>query len=88
MMPLSPRSARAEGPASDKYEDYRESGDRIAVKTQSARTHDLIPGLTQLLDPRTSVAVKLSRDRATGYLSDSYKLVQKSTGVASGVFLR
>lgn len=33
---LTPRPGRAEGSISYKYEDYRESGDRIAVKTQGA----------------------------------------------------
>lgn len=36
---------------------------------------DLIVGLTQLLDPATSVTANVSWGRATGYLSDPYKLV-------------
>lgn len=65
--------------------------DDVKVFYQTAwekkRTHDLILGLTQLLDPHTSVAINLSWDRATGYLSDPYKLVQKSTEVSPGIFL-
>jgi hypothetical protein len=51
------------------------------------RTNDVIAGVTQLLDPRTFVAFDLSWGRANGYLSDPYKLVQKSVQVAPGVFL-
>ena len=51
------------------------------------RTSDVIVGVNQLLDPRTSVTFDLTWDHATGYLSDPYKLVQKSVEVAPGVFL-
>jgi hypothetical protein len=43
--------------------------------------------VTQLLDPRTSVTANLSWDHTSGYLSDPYKLVQKSIEVAPSVFL-
>lgn len=51
------------------------------------RTHDLIVGVTQLLDPQTSVTLNLSWGRQRGYLSDPYKLVQKNTEIVTGVFL-
>lgn len=51
------------------------------------RSNDLIAGLTQLLDPRTSVTFNLTWGRSTGFLSDQYKLVQKDIAVAPGVFL-
>ena len=51
------------------------------------RTHDLIVGVTQLLDPRTSVSFDITWGRATGYLNDPYKLVQKRTEVNPGDFL-
>jgi Protein of unknown function (DUF3570) len=51
------------------------------------RTNDLIVGVTQLLNPRTSVSANLSWGRASGYLSDPYKLVQKIVELAPGVFL-
>jgi hypothetical protein len=51
------------------------------------RTNDLIVGVTQLLDPRTSVAIDLTWGRASGYLSDQYKLVQKNVEIVPGVFL-
>ncbi len=51
------------------------------------RTHDLIVGVTQLLDPQTSVTFNLSWGRQRGYLSDPYKLVQKNTEIVTGVFL-
>lgn len=52
------------------------------------RTNDVIAGVTQLLDPATRVAVNLSWGRATGFLSDPYKLVAKNFLVAGGLFLR
>lgn len=51
------------------------------------RTHDVIVGVTQLLDPRTSVTLNVVWGRQRGYLSDPYKLVQKDTEVVPGVFL-
>ncbi|MBI5769871.1 MAG: DUF3570 domain-containing protein [Verrucomicrobia bacterium] len=50
-------------------------------------TNDAIVGLTQLLDPRTSVTLNLTWGRAAGFLSDPYKLVQKNTQIFPGVFL-
>ncbi len=51
------------------------------------RTNDVIVGVTQLLDPRTSVSVNLTWGRMTGFLADPYKLVQKNTEVFPGVSL-
>jgi hypothetical protein len=51
------------------------------------RTNDVIVGVTQLLDPRTSVTANLTWGRATGFMADPYKLVQKNTEVFPGVFL-
>lgn len=65
--------------------------DRMKVFYQPAwahkRTSDLIVGVTQLLDPRTAVTFNLTWGDAAGFLSDQYKLVQKSVAVAPGVFL-
>lgn len=65
--------------------------DEIKVFYQSARaekrTHDLIVGVTQLLDPLTSVTLNLSWGRQRGYLSDPYKLVLKRTEIITNVFL-
>lgn len=52
------------------------------------RTSDLIVGLTQLLDPRTSVTFNLSWGRSTGYLTDPYKAVEKRAEVIPGIFLQ
>jgi hypothetical protein len=52
------------------------------------RGNDVIVGVTQLLDPLTSVTVNLSWGRSSGYLADPYKLVEKSVEVVPGVFLR
>lgn len=52
------------------------------------RTHDVIVGITQLLDPRTSVTFNFSYGRSTGYLSDPYKAVEKRAEVIPGVFLQ
>jgi len=52
------------------------------------RSNDVIVGVTQLLDPRTSVTFNLTWGRTTGYLSDPYKLVEKNVEVIPGIFLR
>jgi len=46
-----------------------------------------IAGITQLLDPLTTVTVNLSWGRETGYLADQYKLVEKSVAIAPGILL-
>jgi hypothetical protein len=65
--------------------------DDLRVFYQAARadkrTNDVIVGVTQLLDPRTSVSLNLTWGRQTGYLSDPYKLVQKNTEIIPGVSL-
>jgi hypothetical protein len=65
--------------------------DDIKVFYQTARakkrTNDLIVGVTQLLDPQTAVTFNLTWGRQRGYLSDPYKLVQKSTEIIPGVSL-
>ena len=50
-------------------------------------TNDAILGVTQLLDPRTSVSLDVTWGRAGGYLSDPYKLVSKNVEIFPGVFL-
>lgn len=54
---------------------------------EKKRTHDLIVGVTQLLDPRTSITLNATWGRQRGYLSDPYKLVQKNTEIVPGVSL-
>jgi hypothetical protein len=51
------------------------------------RTNDLIIGLTQLLDLRTSLTANVTWGRQTGYLSDPYKLVEKTTEIIPGASL-
>ena len=51
------------------------------------RTNDFVVGVTQLLDPRTSVSLNLTWGRQRGYLADPYKLVQKDVEVIPGLFL-
>lgn len=62
---------------------------KVFFQTPRARklTNDVIVGVTQLLDPRTSVTFNLTWGRQTGYLSDPYKLVEKSTEIIAGIFL-
>lgn len=50
-------------------------------------TNDLLLGLTQLLDPHTSVTANVSWGRQAGYLSDPYKLVLKHVQVLPGIVL-
>lgn len=52
------------------------------------RSNDVIVGVTQLLDPRTSVTANLTWGRTTGFLSDPYKLVEKNIEVIPTIFLR
>ncbi len=70
---------------------YATTDDDIRVFYQldraKKRTHDLIVGVTQLLDPRTSVTFNLTAGRQRGYLSDPYKLVQKDTEIVPGLSL-
>ena len=54
---------------------------------QRKHTNDLIVGVTQLLDPQTSVTLNVGWGRQRGYLSDPYKLVLKEAEVLPGVFL-
>ena len=54
---------------------------------QRKHTNDLILGVTQLLDPDTSVTLNVTWGRASGYLADPYKLVQKRIEVFPGLFL-
>jgi hypothetical protein len=46
-----------------------------------------IIGVTQLLDPRTSVKLNVTWGRETGYLDDQYKVVEKSLVLAPGDLL-
>ncbi len=65
--------------------------DRVKVFYQAPwdkkRASDAMIGVKQLLSPRTFVTFNLSWERQSGYLSDPYKLVQKSVEVAPGIFL-
>lgn len=65
--------------------------DRVKVFYQTAwadkRTMDVILGVTQLLDPRTSVTLNLTWGESEGYLNDQYKLVQKNVQLAPGFSL-
>jgi hypothetical protein len=52
------------------------------------RTRDVIVGVTQLLDPRTSVTLNVTWGWQRGYLADPYKAVQKTIELIPGVFRR
>jgi hypothetical protein len=62
---------------------------RVFYQTPRARkrTHDVIAGVTQLLDPQTSVTFNLTWGRQRGFLADPYKLVQKDTEIIPGLSL-
>jgi hypothetical protein len=62
---------------------------KVFYQTERAkkRTNDIILGVTQLIDPQTTVALNVSWGRQRGYLADPYKLVQKSTEIIPGVSL-
>jgi len=63
--------------------------DKIKVLFQSPRarkhTNDVIVGVTQLLDPQTSVGLNVTWGRASGDLSDQYKFVEKATEILPGL---
>jgi hypothetical protein len=65
--------------------------DRVEVFFKPAylpkRTHDAIVGITQLLDPRTFVTLNVSWGRATGYLAEPHKFVEKDIEVFTNIFL-
>jgi len=50
-------------------------------------SNDAIIGVTQLIDPLTSVSINATWTRQTGFLSDPYKIVEVDEQVFSGVFL-
>lgn len=65
--------------------------DKIKVFFQPRRAHkhsnDLIVGVTQLIDPLTSVSLNVTWGRADGYLGDPYRVVQKDVELFPGVVL-
>ena len=48
---------------------------------------DVVIGVTQLINPRTSLTLNVTRGIADGYLSDPYKIIQKNTEILPGLFL-
>jgi hypothetical protein len=67
------------------------TSDRVEVFFEPAylakHTADGTVGVTQLLDPLTSLSLDVSWGRATGYLGEQRKLVQKTIQFFPGVFL-
>ena len=60
---------------------------RYLHEVDKKRGLDLVAGVTQLLDPATSVTFNLGYGRSTGYLADPYRLVQQRTEIFPGLFL-
>jgi hypothetical protein len=50
-------------------------------------SNDVILGVTQLIDPQTSLTVNISGSRETGYLSDQYKVVQVGIELLPGIIV-
>ena len=50
-------------------------------------TSEAVVGVKQLLSPLTFVTFNLTYGRATGYLGDPYRVIQKSTEIFPGIFL-
>ncbi|HEY0947030.1 MAG TPA: DUF3570 domain-containing protein [Opitutaceae bacterium] len=65
--------------------------DDVSVFYQSERadkrTFDAIVGLSQLFGPKTSLSLNLAFGRSSGYLSDPYKIIQKTVEIAPGLSL-
>jgi hypothetical protein len=51
------------------------------------RTNDVVIGVTQLLNPLTSVTVNASYGRSTGFHADPYRVILQNVEVEPGVFL-
>ena len=51
------------------------------------RTGEAIVGVKQLLSPLTFVTLNLTWGRATGYLGDPYRVIQKNVEILPGLFL-
>jgi hypothetical protein len=56
-------------------------------RDEKKRTFDFIAGVTQLLSPSTTVTFNAAYGRATGFLGDPYRLIQKRNEIIPGVFL-
>jgi Protein of unknown function (DUF3570) len=50
-------------------------------------SNDVIAGITQLIDPQTSITANLTWSRETGFLSDQYKVVQLDIQYLPGIFV-
>lgn len=50
-------------------------------------SRDLLLGITQLIDANTTLTVNLTYGTSTGYMSDPYKIVQKTVELAPGIDL-
>jgi hypothetical protein len=65
--------------------------DKIKVFYQTPwakkRATDFIAGVTQLLDPRTTVTFNLGYGHSTGYHADPYRVIQRLVEVDPGQFL-
>jgi hypothetical protein len=60
---------------------------RFLPAPQTKTGDDVVVGVTQLLNPRTSLSVNVTRGVSRGYLSDPYKIIQKSTELLPGLSL-
>lgn len=52
------------------------------------RSLDAIVGVTQLINPTTTASFNLTYGRATGFLADPYKLIEKHVDLGGGLILR
>ena len=51
------------------------------------KSDDFILGVTQILNPRTTLTLNLGWGRTRGYNSDPYKIIEKNTELFPGLFL-
>jgi hypothetical protein len=54
---------------------------------QDKRTYDLLVGVTQVINARTTLTANLTHGRAEGYLTDPYKIIRRKTEILPGVVL-
>ncbi|HKB89894.1 MAG TPA: DUF3570 domain-containing protein, partial [Opitutaceae bacterium] len=51
------------------------------------RADDVVVGITQLIDPETTLTFNIGYGQARGFLNDQYKVIQKTAQVLPGIFI-
>lgn len=62
-------------PFADITAEEDNDGERIGRDSRHKTTYDLVAGITRLVNPRTMLRFNYSLSRASGYLTDPYKII-------------